>query len=195
MNHQLWLNLIKHNVSPNLLYFLDCCRGKIKPTTIVNPDAERTIAHSRGYLDDNGVLTAQALVVLEEFETFLVKTKKKVTTEVLGDNFLDHIHTYRMLFPPGTLPTGAVARSTTQEIKDKFVWFFKKYPEFTWDIVLEATNYYMYKKNTPEHKKYMMNASAFIQKTDTISKTVKSTLAEFCQMIADDPDVIFREQS
>jgi hypothetical protein len=194
MNHQLWLNLIKHNVSPNLLYFLDCCRGKIRPTSIINADAERIIAHSRGFLDDNGVLTAKALVVLEEFETFLVKTKKKVTTEVLGDNFLDQIHTYRMLFPPGTLPTGAVARSTTQEIKDKFVWFFKKYPEFGWDIVLEATNYYMYKKNNPENKKYMMNASAFIQKTDTISKTIKSTLAEFCQMIVDDPDVIFREQ-
>lgn len=188
------MNLIKSNVSPNLVYFLDCCRNKIKPTPIINVDAERIIAHSKGFIDDNGTLTPKAITVLEDFETFLVKTKKKVTTDVLGDNFLDRIDVYRGLFPPGTLPTGAVARSTVQEIKDKFVWFFKKYPEFTWDTVLEATNYYMYLKNNPENKKYMMNASAFISKTDTISKTVKSTLAEFCQMIVDDPDVIFREQ-
>lgn len=195
MNHQLWLNLIKNNVSPNLIYFLDCCRCKIKPTSIINADAERIIAHSKGFLNEEGILTAKALAVLEDFETFLVKTKKKVTTEVLGDNFLDKIKLYRNLFPTGILPTGAVAKSTVQEVKDKFVWFFKKYPEFDWDIVLEATNYYMYLKNNPENKKYMMNASAFIQKTDTISKTIKSTLAEFCQMIVDDPDVIFREQS
>lgn len=187
------MNLIKNNISPNLIYFLDCCRGKIKPTHIINADAERIIAHSKGLVDDNGILTSKALVILEEFETFLVKTKKKVTTEVLGDNFLDLINTYRMMFPAGILPTGVVGRSTVQEIKDKFVWFFKKYPEFTWDTVLEATNYYMYLKNNSENKKYMMNASAFIQKTDTITKTVKSTLAEYCQMIIDDPDVIFKE--
>lgn len=185
--------MIKHSISPNLLYFLDSCRSKIKPTNIINADAERIIAYSKGLLDDNGILTSKALVILEEFETFLVKTKKKVTTEVLGENFLDQINTYRMMFPAGTLPTGAVARSTVQEIKDKFVWFFKKYPEFNWDTVLEATNYYMYLKNNPESRKYMMNASALIQKTDTLTKTVKSTLAEYCQMIIDDPDVIFKE--
>ena len=180
-------------MSPNLLYFLDCCRNKIKPTNIINADAERIIAHSKGLLDDNGVLTTKALVVLEDFETLLVKTKKKVTTEVLGDNFLEQIDIYRQLFPAGILPTGVVGRSTVQEVKDKFVWFFKKYPEFTWDTVLEAANYYKFLKDNPEKRKYMMNASAFIQKTDTITKTVKSTLAEYCQMIIDDPDVIFKE--
>jgi hypothetical protein len=193
MSHQLWISLIRHNISPNLLYFLDSCRNKIKPTNIINADAERFVAQSKGLLDENGVLTAKALVALEDFETLLVKTKKKVTTDVLGDNFLEHIALYRQLFPTGMLPTGAVGRSTVQEVKDKFVWFFKKYPEFTWDTVLEATNYYKYLKDNPEKRKYMMNASAFIQKTDTLTKTFRSTLAEYCEMIVDDPNAVFKE--
>jgi len=184
--------LIRYNLSPNLLYYLDCCRYKVKPSPIINPDAERQIAHAKGYVDDQGVLTEKALVVLEEFETFLVKTKKKVTTDVLGEDFLEKINEYRDLFPKGFLPHGEIARQSVEELKNKFVWFFKTYPNYDWPLVLEAANYYRYLKEKDKFN-YMMTSSNFIQKTDNKTKTVKSTLADYCQLLQDDPDIVSRE--
>jgi hypothetical protein len=179
-------------LSPNQLFFLDCCRNKIKPSGIINVEAERAIAHSKGYLDSQGVLTQKALVVLEEFDTFLVKTKKKVTSDVLGADFLDRIQEYRELFPRGFLPHGEIARQSVEELKNKFIWFFKTHPSYDWPLVLEATNYYRYLKEKDKFN-YMMTSSNFIQKTDNKTKTVKSTLADYCQLLQDDPEIVTRE--
>lgn len=184
--------MIKHNLSPNQLFFLDCCRNKIKPPAIINVEAERTTALSKGYLDEQGVLTNKAMIVLEEFDTFLVKTKKKVTTDILGENFLDCIQDYRDIFPKGFLPHGEIARQSIEELKNKFLWFFKTYPSYDWSLVLEATNYYRYIKEK-DNFSYMMTSSNFIQKTDNKTKTVKSTLADYCQLLQDDPEIISRE--
>lgn len=194
MSHQIWVSLIKWQVSPNLLYFLSCCRDRIKPTDIINAETERKIALSNGLISEEGKLTAEAMVILNEFETFLVKTKKKVTTEVLGEGFLDNIRAYRQIFPTGILPTGEVARQTVEELKLKFIWFFKTYPDFDWPLVLEAANYYNFRKSK-EGYKFMATSSYFIQKTDLKTKTVKSILADYCQMLLDDPDVINRENT
>lgn len=179
-------------MSPNQLYFLDCCRNKIKPSGIVNIEAERTVAHSRGYLDQDGILTPKAMVVLEEFDTFMVKTKKKVTADILGEDFLDRIQDYREIFPKGFLPHGEIARQSVEELKNKFIWFFKTHPGYDWPLVLEATNYYRYLKEK-DNFSYMMTSSNFIQKTDNKTKTVKSTLADYCQLLQDDPEIISRE--
>jgi hypothetical protein len=185
---------MKYNLSPNLLYFLDSTRSKIKPTAIINADAERMIAHSKGLIDDDGKLTPTAMVVLNDFETFLVKTKKKVTSDVLGDNFLENIKIYREIFPTGFLPHGEIARQSVEELKLKFIWFFKTYTDFTWPLIHEATNYYKYLKSKDGFK-FMATSSYFIQKTDPKTKMVKSTLADYCQLLQDDPDIIHREVS
>lgn len=184
--------MIRYNVSPNLLYYLDCCRNKIKPTAIINPDAERLSAHSKGLITEDGVLTPLATVILNDFETYLVKTKKKVTTDVLGSDFLEHIKEYRELFPSGFLPHGEIARQSVEELKLKFVWFFKTYPHFDWPLVLEATNYYRFLKEK-EGFKFMATSSYFIQKTDSKTRMVKSSLADYCQLLQDDPDIIHRD--
>jgi len=189
MSHQLWTTLIKYNVSPNQLYFLDCCRHKIKPTGIINEDAERLVAQNRGHLDANGNLTAGALFVLDEFETLLVKTKKKVASEVLGMNALQCINTYREMFPAKRVPRVGLLRQTVQELKQKFIWFFKTYPEFDWALVLDATDYYIYTKGK-ENLEYITTSSYFIQRTDTSTKTSRSLLADYCQMIVDNPEIL-----
>lgn len=194
MSHQIWVNLIKWKVSPNQLYFLDCCRQKIKPSEIINAEAERLIAQARGLVSEEGVLSQEALVILNEFETYLVKTKKKVSTDVLGDNFLDNIKAYREIFPKGFLPHGEIARQSVEELKNKFIWFFKTYPDYDWPLVLEAANYYNYLKSL-EGYKFMATSSYFIQKSDNKTKLVKSTLADYCQLLLDDPDVIYREKT
>lgn len=133
-----------------------------------------------------------AMVVLNDFETFLVKTKKKVTTDVLGENFLQDIKIYREIFPSGFLPHGEIARQSVEELKLKFIWFFKNYPDFDWPLIHEATNYYKYLKSRDNYK-FMATSSHFIQKTDSKTKLVKSTLADYCQLLKDDPDIIHRE--
>jgi len=195
MSHQLWTTLIKWNLSPNQIYFLDCCREKIIPSKmIINPDAERMIAHQKGLIDENGKLTNKAAVILNEFETYLVKTKKKVASEVLGADMNDRIKEYREIWPAKRLPSGELARQNVQELKDKFVWFFKTYPEYDWDLVLDATDYY----NEVFRKKnymYMATSSYFIKKTNPQTKEVSSKLADYCQQIIDNPKLLTDEHS
>ena len=190
MSHQLWTTLLKWNLSPNQIYFLDCCREKIIPSkSLINPDAERMMAEYKGLIDKEGKLTNKAALILNEWETFLVKTKKKVTTALLGEDFNEKVKEYREIFPAKRLPSNELARQSTQELKDKFVWFFKNYPEYDWDLILDATDYYndvFMKKNYM----YMVTSSYFIKKTNAQTKEVSSKLADYCQQIIDNPNIL-----
>lgn len=132
-------------------------------------------------INDKGVLTYKGLTILQEFETFLVKTKKIVTNAVLGNDADEMVEKYRQYFPK-KLATGP-GRQSTRELKQKFVWFFKNHPEFTWEDVLEAANYYSC-EYAQKNNEYMTNSSNFIKK-DTVSKESTSKLADYCQIIID----------
>ena len=171
------------------MYLLDCCRYKISPGSLINEQAEYAICQAKGFIDQYGKLTDKAISMLDEFEMYQVKTKKKVTTTVLGDNFLERIAEYRTYFPEGKLPHGEPARQSMQELKDKFVWFFKTYPELSWDVVLEAAKYYVFCKSR-ENMMYMSTSSYFIKKRDPYTKETTSKLADYCQMILDNPEIL-----
>lgn len=188
-SYQLWSTLIRYNISPNQLYFLDCCRSKIKPTDIINGDAEALVCQAKLLITKDGQLTPKALEILNEFETFLVKTKKKITSEVLGENFLERVTEYREMFPAKRLPHGELARQNVQELKDKFVWFFKTYPEYDWNLVLDATDYYLHLKSKTDWQ-YTMTSSYFIKKTDPRTKESRSALADYCQTILENPNIM-----
>lgn len=140
-------------------------------------------------MDETGKLSTSALELLDEFENLLIKTKRIVATDVLGEGFMDRIKEYNQLFPAKRLNSGSLARQSLTDLKDRFVWFFKKYPEYDWDVVLDATKYYNILKER-EHHMYMINSKYFIQKTDNLTKTSTSELATYCQFITDDPDVL-----
>ena len=186
---QLWSTLIRYGISPDQLYFLDCCRTKIKPTNIIDEFIAFRDCREKGFITEERQLTQTALDLLNEFETFLVKTKKKVTAEVLGENFLNKVNEYRELFPKGRFPSGELARQNVQELKDKFVWFFKTFPDYDWDLVLDATDYYLFVKEKVNYQ-YAITSSYFIKKTDPRTKETKSTLADYCQMIKEDPSLL-----
>jgi hypothetical protein len=147
------------------------------------------MALKAGYIDLEGNLSPAAILILNEFETFLIKTKKKVTKEVLGEDFMDKVRIYREMFPAKRLPSGELARQTPNELKDKFVWFFKTYPEYDWGMVLDATDYYVYTKSLKNFE-YTMTSSYFIKKTDPRTKETSSKLADHCQMILDEPSLL-----
>jgi len=188
MSHQHWNTLIKWNISPNQIYLLDCYRSKIKPCKIINEEGERLVCQARELLDENNNLTNKAALILDEYEMHYVKAKKKVASQVLGEDMNERIKEYREIFPPKRLPSGQLARQSVQELKDKFVWFFKTYPEYDWDLVLDATDYYneIFKK---KDYMYMATSSNFIKKTE-ITKEVSSKLADYCQQILDDPKIL-----
>jgi len=136
----------------------------------------------KGLINDKGILTHKAMVILDEFETLLVKTKKVVTTTILGDDFINKINEYKEYFPK-KLSTGT-GRQSARELKQKFVWFFKNYPEYDWEDILEAANYYSYERSQLNNE-FMTNSSNFIKK-DTMSKESISKLADYCQMVKDE---------
>ena len=91
------------------------------------------------------------------------------------------------MFPAMKLPSGELARQSMQELRDKFVWFCKTYPDYDWDTILNAAHFYIYTKKKDGYM-YMVTSSYFIQKTDPRTKISKSLLADYCQMTIDDPD-------
>jgi len=173
----------------NQLYFLDCCRYRIQPDSLINKNAEAMICQSKGLISEDGKLSERALAILDELDTYIVKTKKKVAADVLGEGFMDKIKEYREIFPAKRLPSGELARQTVNELKDKFVWFFKTYSEFTWELVLDATDYYVARYAKSDYL-YMQTSSYFIKKRTDSSGTFTSKLADTCQQILDNPNIV-----
>lgn len=156
---------------------------------MINEKAEALICQAKGLLTTDNKLTEKGIAVLNEFETRLVKTKKKVDAEVLGEDFLDKVKEYREIFPSKRIPPhNELARQNTKTLKDNFVWFFKNYPEYGWELILEATDYYVYCKSR-ENFEYMMTSSYFIKKSD-LNKVVISKLADYCEMIREDRSLL-----
>lgn len=175
-------------MSPNQLYFLDCCKNKLKPSPIIDEYAEHTKSLQDGYIDRERNITPIAAQILEEFYKLLNNSKKKITTEVLGPDFLEKIRLYRELFPKGRFPSGELARQNPEDLKQRFIWFFQTYPSYSWDLVLDATDYYLHLKQAVNYQ-YAVSSAYFIQKTDVLTKTKKSLLADYCQKLLDDPDL------
>ncbi len=108
---------------------------------------------------------------------------------MLGEDFLDRVKEYRDAFPGKRLPSGELARQSVQELKDKFVWFFKTYPEYDWDLVLDATDYYNIVYERKQYK-FMVTSSYFIKKTNPQTKETTSKLADYCQELLDNPGIL-----
>lgn len=189
MSHQLWSPLITYRVTPDEIYFIDCCSTGITPVLLSEQELTCANCIGKGLIDPKGNVTAYGTKILNEFETLLTKKKKKVTNEVLGADFLDKVKEYREAWPARRLPSGELARQSVNELKDKFVWFFKTFPDYDWNLILDATDYYniLFEK---QQYKFMVTSSYFIKKTDPISKETKSKLADFCQELLDNPDAL-----
>jgi hypothetical protein len=189
MSHSLWTACWKNNLPPNQLFFLDCCRHHISPGKLINVDAEKMVAEACGFLDSNGNLTEKAITVLDSMEGDVKKKKTKNIQDILGQDYLDKIKEYREYFPGQRLSHGELARQSVNELKEKFVWFFKTYTDYDWDIVLDAAKYYTIIKER-ENYQFMTTSSYFIKKSDPRTKETSSKLADFCQLILDNPEVL-----
>lgn len=189
MNHQMWSTLIKWNVSPNEVYFIECCKYKIKPTSIITEETEYQSCIEKNLISSERELTPLGEVVFKEFNTILIKTKKTITKEVLGEDFMKNVTEYREMWPSKRLPHGELGRQSTEELKTKFVWFFKTYPQYDWDTVLDAAFYYAAICKRRNYQ-YMTTSSYFIKKTNPTTKETTSKLADHCEEIVQNPKIL-----
>lgn len=79
-------------------------------------------------------------------------------------------------------------RTNPKELYDKFIWFFNEYPDYTWELVLQATGQYVKSFQDASDYTYMQSSKYFIKKEDK-NKQVTSTLASMCWNMLEGNDV------
>ena len=183
------LNLLnKHKITPNQLLLLHCIQEKIRPDSLIpSLQAEAMIAQRSGWINSDHHLEPKALLLLSEADK-LFKGNKKRKLSFDSDEFNENLNEFRMIFPAGMLPSGKPARTNINELKKKMTAFFINNPQYDWDLVLDATTYYVehFKK---QNYQYMKTAGYFI------SKNEESELASYCQTILDGADVSIIKKS
>jgi hypothetical protein len=151
-------------------------------TPLVNTAQEVRSLKAKGYVLEDGKLSAKAKRVIKEVEGFFKRAKKKTSASLMGDNFKDMIKKYNDMWPKMRLPTGKAARSAIGNLEPAFRWFFENH-EFTWEQIIKATAYYLDEKEA-DNWSYTRTSQYFIRKQNT-DKTWASELADYCQLIED----------
>lgn len=156
------------------LYYL---KNKIAIPEIYNPRINLAKLALHGYIDSKLSVTDPGKRVLKSFEDLFETQRKKAITEVLGDAYKEQIEVFRTIYPRKNsrgrlLTTGC----SNENLAKSFEWFFKNYPDFTWDTVFRATRAYVDNVD----KTYIKDMKYFIKKQDTQDKTWDSTLAAWC---------------
>ena len=96
----------------------------------------------------------------------------------------EQIEQYNLCFPKGKKAgTSSSFRTNPKELVERFSWFFKEYPEYTWENVLEATKLYTKQFLDSNDFTYLQLSKYFIKKDDK-NKTTTSSLANVCYNIA-----------
>jgi hypothetical protein len=123
------------------------------------------------------VLTEKGLHLLREAEEVALKAKRAKKAKIPLAEWEDHIVTFNNMFPRGKKQgTTFSFRTNPKELMERFVWFFKEYPEYTWEQVLEATKRYCDSFDESTGYTYMQVSKYFIKKDDKFRST-SSTLA------------------
>jgi hypothetical protein len=177
--------LIKAGLTPNAFYVLYCSKEKRVPNSFVSHALEVRRLQSDNWLSESLQLTQKSLTFIQEIDAFFKKSKKKTSSVLMGESFLDLIQEYVEIFPNKRLSSGKPARVNVKTLENSFRWFFDTY-SYSWDIILQATNKYV---NDYEMKNYefMRTSQYFVRKQNT-DKTWDSDLATYCDMILNGED-------
>lgn len=172
--------LIKNNLTPNQFYILWCNKNNLSPLFNLSLSVEYMRLINDGWLTEDKVLTGKAFVLIQELESYFKNSKKKTSSDILGDNFMKRIDEYLEIFPKFKLPSGKYARSDKKNLENNFRWFFETH-SYEWDTVINATKMYVdeYEK---QGFKYMRTSQYFIRKLNAAEKTFESELANYCEV-------------
>jgi hypothetical protein len=120
------------------------------------------------------------VALVDQVESFFKVSKKKTDNQVMGTGYKENIEKYLEIFPKVKLPSGKAARSDKKNVETAFKWFFETH-EYSWDIVLQATEAYVSDYETRRYL-YMQTSQYFIRKQQG-DKTWNSELANWCAIV------------
>lgn len=167
-----------HQITPNQLYLLYYFRNRATPP-LINVKAEMYLLRDSGYLDEYNRLTSKAQSLVLDAEAYFKKVKAKTTTASLGDDYRKQVQAYRSLFPTGQHPKlNYTFRSSPEDLTERFKWFFNRYPDYTWELVLYVTERFIAKARENNYQG-LGRCNYLIKKTD--GGTTVSGLADLCQ--------------
>jgi hypothetical protein len=177
---EIFLKLIKEDLTPNAYYVLHCIKHKIVPNKYVNKQLETKKLLNDLWITEDLRITSKSIIFMEEIEGYFKKSKKKTSKDLMGDSFLDNIKVYNEIFPNKKLSSGKYARVNPKTLENAFRWFFEIY-DYSWDVILQATNKYVDEYEIRRFE-YMRTAQYFVRKQNT-DKTWDSDLATYCDII------------
>ena len=180
---ELFQIMLKNNLTPNQVLLLFGIKQGVSLPQITNDD--KLALERAGYLIlDNGkyTMSAEAKSLIVHLDNYFTKAKKKTDAQLMGQDFVDKINTYREIFPNIKLPSGKPARVNVKMLSESFRWLFETY-DYTWEQIIKATKMYVNEYRDAQYM-YMQTSQYFICKQDK-HKVKSSTLADYCDMIKD----------
>jgi len=174
--------LVKNSVSPNGFLVLHSTYYSYMYPNYINFRHEQYRLEMTGHLKEEKkevgsifVLTEKGLHLLREAEEILMKTKRAKKTKIPLDEWEPNIKRFNEMFPKGKKEgTNVSFRTNPKELMERFVWFFKEYPDYTWDQIFEATQKYVDSFDESTGYTYMQVSKYFIKKDDKFRSTSSS---------------------
>jgi hypothetical protein len=191
---ELYDYLVQQKITPNGLFILHATHQNYMYVNYVNYKSEQYRLSLTGHLveDKSGGLnsvykiTDKGLHVIREAEQLLGKLKRVRKTELPFSEWEEQIVKYNDMFPKGKKQGSSVTFKTNpKELFERFKWFFREYPEYTWGDVLTATEMYIKVYEEANDFTYMQTSKYFVKKEDK-SKTTTSSLASLIYNIKSD---------
>ncbi len=192
--NEIFNKLIKEKLTPNSLYVLHCIKEKISVSKIVSDTLEINKLKADSWLTEDLDLTNKSTIFIEELNSYFRKSKKKTSSDLMGDNFENKIKLYNSLFPSKKLGSGKYARTNIKTLEASFRWFFDTY-DYDWHTILLATKKYVLEYKMKNYE-YMRTSQYFIRKQNT-DKSFESDLATYCDMLNEvdsNEEDIFKEK-
>lgn len=178
--------LFKDNeLTPNGYYLLYCIENNVIMDLNLAYSTEMHKLKLLGFLDEKSNLTDKAIKVMNAASGIEPK-KTKALKEAVTAGFKENLLKYRDLFPT-TKEAGRPVKSTVVDLEPRMQWFFRSYPDYTWEMVLNATKKYIESQNGDY--RYCMTSAYFIKKDDKNRSTL-STLATWCEAENDEPPIV-----
>jgi hypothetical protein len=169
--------IVKDGLTPNQLYLLTCMKESIQPT-LINVGLELRLLNDSEYVSNENIpkITQKGIDILNKYELSTKLVKKDTSQE-----YLDNIKKYLEIWPKGKLPSGKQARTAVGNLEECFSWFIKRYPDYSWETILKATEHYV---DEYERKNYLyMKSSQYFIRKQLSDKSWDSELANYCNMI------------
>ena len=136
--NEIFNKLIKEKLTPNSLYVLHCIKEKISVSSIVSDSLEINKLKADEWLAEDLSLTRKSTIFMEELNSYFRKSKKKTSSDLMGDGFDNKIKLYNSLFPSKKLGSGKYARTNVKTLESSFRWFFDTF-DYDWKTILQAT--------------------------------------------------------